>query len=55
MAAAAGAGLSCKEAIQAWAAKSGQDPATATRVMLNAVIPSIKKMDNKLSELVACE
>lgn len=45
---------SCKEAIQKWQAATEQDPATAEKVSLICQMPPLKKMDNKLHDLVAC-
>lgn len=49
----------CKEAIQFWKdhtpeGEEKRDPATAEKVVLICQLPSIKKMDNKLNDLVSC-
>ena len=46
---------SCKDAIAKWAEKTGQDPATATEVMLYCQIPFIERMDESLNVLENCE
>lgn len=51
--------MTCKEAIQFWAGnvpegEPKRDPATAEKVELFCMLPSIKKMDNKLNDLSAC-
>lgn len=48
------AATTCKAAIQNWQAKTGEDPATAERVVLICQMPPMKKMDNKLNDLSAC-
>jgi dynein light chain 1 len=49
----------CKQAIQKWQEKQGEenkeDPAEAKHVALMCQTPSIKKMDNSLNQLTACE
>lgn len=46
----------CKQAIEAWKKKTGQDPSTAKIVKINCQIPSIDKMDSvNLGQLVECE
>mmetsp|Transcript_41114 Transcript_41114/g.36287 ORF Transcript_41114/g.36287 Transcript_41114/m.36287 type:complete len:200 (+) Transcript_41114:51-650(+) len=46
----------CKQAIQGWKQKTGQDPTTSKIVKLNCQIPSIDKMDSvTLSQLIECE
>ena len=46
----------CKQAIQWWKQKTGQDPTTAKIVKINCQIPSIDKMDSvTLGQLVECE
>jgi dynein light chain 1 len=47
---------SCKEAIQAWHKKDPENniPESSEHVSLICQLPSLKKMDNKLNELVSC-
>eukprot|EP00823_Brevimastigomonas_motovehiculus_P005073 TRINITY_DN3532_c0_g1_i1.p1 TRINITY_DN3532_c0_g1~~TRINITY_DN3532_c0_g1_i1.p1 ORF type:complete len:220 (+),score=46.16 TRINITY_DN3532_c0_g1_i1:62-721(+) len=46
----------CKEAIAKWQEEHKDTPASeAKKVMLFCQLPSIKKMDNKLNDLIACE
>lgn len=50
------AGTSIRDALKAWSAKNNEeDPSTAKKVSLICQMPPIKKMDNKLTELTACE
>jgi dynein light chain 1 len=45
-----------KDALKAWSAKhDNADPAAAKKVTLLCLMPPIRKMDNKLCELTACE
>lgn len=50
----------CKDAIAFWQTKGleegeeKKDPSTAEKVALMCMLPSIKKMDSKLQDLVAC-
>ena len=47
---------SIKDALKAWSARNNnEDPATAKKVTLLCLMPPIRKMDNKLCELTACE
>lgn len=42
--------------MKAWSARNNnEDPATAKKVTLLCLMPPIRKMDNKLCELTACE
>ena len=50
-----GESTSCKQAINKWAKESGKDPSQCKKILLIAQIPSIKKMDNSLNQLVSCE
>lgn len=47
--------MTCKEAIQKWAERTGEDPTTSKKVSLMACLPSIKKLDVNLNILTACE
>lgn len=47
--------MTCKEAIQKWAEKTGEDPTTSKKVSLIACLPSIKKLDINLNILTSCE
>lgn len=50
-----GDSTSCKEAIANWAKKNpDEDAASATKISLICQLPPIKKMDNKLNDLVSC-
>jgi dynein light chain 1 len=42
-------GTSCKDAIKAWEAKTGQNAAEATEVKLICIIPPVDKMDDSLN------
>ena len=48
-------GTSCRDAIKAWEAKTGQVAAEAKEVSLICQIPFIDKMDNALDTLECCE
>lgn len=49
-------GTSIKDALKNWSLKNNnEDPVTAKKVSLICQMPPIKKMDNKLCELLACE
>ena len=48
-------GTSCRDAIKAWEAKTGQVAAEAKEVSLICQIPFIDKMDNALDTLEQCE
>jgi dynein light chain 1 len=50
------AATSIKDALKAWSAKhNNEDPVTAKKITLLCQMPPIRKMDNKLCELLACE
>ncbi len=48
-------GTSCRDAIKAWEAKTGQVAAEAKEVSLICQLPFIDKMDNALDTLEQCE
>ena len=49
-------GTSIKDALKLWSAKhNNEDPATAKKITLLCLMPPIRKMDNKLCEITACE
>lgn len=45
----------CKQAIQKWREKSGEDPALAKKILLMCQMPPVRKMDAKLNDLLSCE
>lgn len=51
----AGLQLTCKESLQKWCEKTGENPQTSKKINLSAQIPSIKKLDNSLSICNSCE
>lgn len=48
-------GLSCRDAIKAFEAKSGQNAAEASEVKLICQIPPIDKLDDSLNQLENCQ
>ena len=48
--------MTCKQALDAWKKKTGEDPTTSKVIKLNAQLPSIDKMDSvTLGQCVECE
>lgn len=45
----------CKETLQKWCEKTGENPQTSKKISLIAQIPSIKKLDTSLNICVSCE